>query len=240
MTRLKFFVKIRQFLKILKKSLLPKELQRRVALNSVASNNKPRLVPLSRNFSRLPILFLLILNLLGYQPVLSFPPIIQNAARASDEQTQKIEADFLPQIQLPHPGYLSTRFSRWHPGIDLATGLGMPVHPVAEGIIEEVNFGIFGYGNDVIVSHPKGLKSLYGHMGRIYVKKGQSITSQDTLGTVGLTGFTSGPHTHLEIYRDGKTINPLTVLPPVQDYPGDPSADGLNPVGGKTLKPDFN
>ena len=181
---------------------------------------------------------------MGYQPVLSFPPITQNAARAADEQIQRIESASLPKIQLPHPGYLSGRYSRWHPGIDLATGLGMPIHPIAEGIVEEVNFGIFGYGNDVVVSHPKGLKSLYGHMGRIYMKKGQAVTSQDTLGTVGLTGFTSGPHTHLEIYKDGKTINPLTVLPPVKDYP---SEEFLKPVGGKeetklskSLKPDFN
>ncbi len=232
-------------LKTLHKSLLPKELERGAALNLQVLNIKPRLFSVFlRNFKRLPILLLLILLLLGYKPVLSFPPLVQNTARASDEQIQKIESSVMPKIQLPHPGYISTHFSNWHPGIDLATGLGMPIHPITDGVVTEVNFGIFGYGNDVIVSHPKGLKSLYGHMGRIYVKRDQIVTSDDTLGTVGLTGFTSGPHTHLEIQKDGVNIDPLTVLPPVQNYPSD---EYLKPFTGddgsqklsKSLQPDF-
>jgi murein DD-endopeptidase MepM/ murein hydrolase activator NlpD len=60
---------------------------------------------------------------------------------------------------------------------------------------------------------------LYAHMGRIYVTKDQKVGENAIIGTVGLTGFTSGPHTHLEITLAGKYIDPLTILPPVDDQP---------------------
>lgn len=159
--------------------------------------------------------------LLGYQPILAIPPVSQNQVLAQNVQTQDIKAEELPQMSLPHPGYLSTRFSRWHPGIDLATGLGMPVRPISEGEVGEVNFSFWGLGNHVIVTHPQGYKSIYGHMGKIYAKKGQFVNPVNILGEVGMTGWTSGPHTHLEIYKDDKAIDPLAILPTVQDYPGD-------------------
>lgn len=232
-------------------SLLPKEFQGRDALNFATSNIKPRLVPsIARDLKRLNnihqkylILVLISLFLLGYQPVVQIPPVKQSVSFASEDQTQNIEAEALPQIQLPHPGYLSTRFSKFHPGVDIATGYGMPIHPVVTGEVLEVNYGIFGYGNHVIVSHTKGLKSLYGHMGRVYVTKGQAVSLNDTLGTVGMSGFTSGPHTHLEITRDEKLIDPQSILPPLQNYP---SEEYLRPYGGKEeklskdLKPNFN
>ncbi|OGE38692.1 hypothetical protein A3F00_03425 [Candidatus Daviesbacteria bacterium RIFCSPHIGHO2_12_FULL_37_11] len=238
---------------ILQKSLLSKKFQRGVALNSEDSNIKPRLIPdFARDPKRLKntgqkylILALIALSFLGYQPSIQFPHVKQSISFAQEDQTQTIKSDTLPQLQLPHPGYLSTRFSRFHPGVDIATGLGMPIHPVTEGEVAEVNYGIFGYGNHVIIVHAYGLKSLYGHMGRVYAVKGQTVSTEDTLGTVGMTGFTSGPHTHLEIIRNGTPMNPQTLLPPLQNYP---SEEYLKPYGGnveiknlsKSLKPDFN
>lgn len=235
------YVRIRLCLIKYQKNHLPKKVLEEVASNLKLLKIKPRF--LKFKFSRLTILGILPLLLLGFQPTLTFGPVRQTWVRAEEPQKQEIISDTLPSINLPHPGYLSTRFSRWHPGVDIATGLGMPIHPVTEGLVEEVNFGFLGYGNHIIVSHPKGLKSLYGHMGRIFVKKGQTVTSEETLGFVGLSGFTSGPHTHLEITKDGQTIDPLTILPPLRNFP---SEEYLKPVGGegqkltKSLKPDFN
>ncbi|MBI2017968.1 M23 family metallopeptidase [Candidatus Daviesbacteria bacterium] len=200
------------------KTLLPKIISYRDALIRNFSNIKPRFY--IKSFGRLKILFLSLV-LLGYQPILAIPPVSQNQVLAQNVQTQDIKAEELPQMSLPHPGYLSTRFSRWHPGIDLATGLGMPVRPISEGEVREVNFSFWGLGNHVIVTHPQGYKSIYGHMGKIYAKKGQFVNPVNILGEVGMTGWTSGPHTHLEIYKDDKAIDPLAILPTVQDYPGD-------------------
>lgn len=194
----------------------------------------------------------LIITLLSYFPTPTFPPTIKQAvARAENLQTVQILPAQLPfAVQLPHPGYLSTRFSKFHPGIDLATGYGMPIHPIGEGVVTGANFSFWGYGNNVIVTHAGGYKSLYAHMAKIYVKAGQQINPSTILGAVGLTGHTSGPHTHLEIIKDNIYLDPLTLLPPVQDFP---SSEYFKPVGGnvdsfkekdqplsKSLKPDFN
>ncbi len=179
-------------------------------------------------YSRLFLIVLLVLFLLGYEPVLGFPPIRKAVvqAQAKQEIVQTINANSLPNIQLPHPGYLSTRYSSYHPGVDIATGLGMPIHPILDGVVEDVLLGFWGYGNHVIIRHQEGFSSLYGHMDKVYVKKGQTVTTQDTLGTVGMTGFTSGPHTHLEITKEGHTIDPVAILPKMQDYP---SSEFLTP-----------
>ncbi len=132
---------------------------------------------------------------------------------------QEIQAESMPVLNLPHPGYLSTRFSAFHPGIDIATGFGMPIHPITEGIVEEIQFGFWGLGNYIVISHPSGLRSTYGHTGRIFVKKDQVVSQNTTLGTVGMSGATSGPHTHLEIDKDGKLIDPTTILPKLDEYP---------------------
>ncbi len=170
---------------------------------------------------KLALIPLLLVFLSGYYPVWAFPPVKPATVLAQEsEQKQEIIASSFPQpISLPHPGYLSTKFSRWHPGIDIAAGLGMPIHPITTGVVEEVNHGFLGYGNYVIISHTGGFKSLYGHMSKIYVKEGQTVSSENILGEVGMSGQTSGPHTHLEITKDGNYIDPLTILPGIADMP---------------------
>lgn len=157
----------------------------------------------------------------GYYPVMAFPPIRQSRALAQNlEQKQEIAAQSFPlPLSLPHQGYLSTKFSRWHPGIDIAASLGTPIHPVTSGTVEAVSFSFWGLGNNVIVTHPNGFKSTYGHMGKIFVKPGEQVTSDNILGEVGVSGFTSGPHTHLEIQKDEKFINPLDILPEIPAMP---------------------
>lgn len=176
-----------------------------------------------------------ILFLLGYQPTPGFPPIRKNIAKAENIQIQTINTNALPfGFILPHAGYISTRFSSYHPGIDIATGLGMPVHPVAKGIVVAEGYNFWGLGLTVTVDHGSGFRSVYAHLGRVYVKKDQQVSENDLLGEVGLTGNTSGPHTHLEITRDGKYIDPQTVLPTLTDIP---KQEFLTPISAK-LKED--
>lgn len=157
------------------------------------------------------------LYLMGYQPTLAIPPVRQSVALAQNfTQEQKITREsFSEPFILPHTGYLTTTFSNWHPGIDIAVGLGMPVHPISKGKVTQTSFGFLGLGHFVVVEHEKGLQSTYGHMGRIFVKAGDEVNQSSILGEVGLSGFTTGPHTHLELALNGERINPLTVLPSV-------------------------
>lgn len=179
-------------------------------------------IPLSaRNLARyISLGIVCLVFLLNYQPALKFPPVKTTTARAQFEQTGEVAGKSFPFTpNLPHPGYLSTKFSKFHPGIDIASGLGMPIHPIAPGLVIDAGLNFWGLGLIVSMDHGSGFKSLYAHMGRIYVKKGQVVSSEDTLGMVGITGHTSGPHTHLEISKDALNIDPLLVLPVIADLP---------------------
>lgn len=204
------------------KNLLPKVIFNRVALIWKLSKIKLRF-PL--RFIRLAIITLILPTLLGYYPTLAIPPIKHSQALASnqvagqEEKGEVIAKSFSKPLILPHPGYLSTRFSSYHPGIDIATGLGMPIHPIIDGEVTEVSRDLFGLGNFVVVTHQNGFQSRYGHMGRIFVKAGDKTTQENILGEVGLTGRTSGPHTHLEVMLNGKYIDPQALLPEISAMP---------------------
>lgn len=176
---------------------------------------------ISINFSKLAKLaavFLIFFYLSGYQPTWAIPPIKKSVAKAEDFNTQSISATKISDpFKLPHPGYVSTYFSAWHPGVDIATGLGMPVHPIAKGKIIDISYSLWGLGHSVTIEHSDRYKSTYGHMGRIYNKVGDNVTTDSIIGEVGLTGHTTGPHTHLEITKNGNNINPLTLLPKMED-----------------------
>ena len=228
-------------------SLLPKKLKERYSQNFAVFKIKPRLSPnFFAGFRRFKYILVASL-LLGYYPAVNLPTNSHPNTVLAAEQVTELKAGSLPFVfSLPHSGYSSTPFSYYHPGIDLATGLGMPIHPVGPGLVVAVDYGFFGLGHEVIIDHAGGFKSVYGHIGKIFVKVGNPVTKDSILGEVGLTGNTSGPHTHLEIHKDNKPINPQLVLPAIPLFP---STSDFQPVGGvedeptnlrKSLKPDFS
>lgn len=204
------------------KNLLPKKIHKRAAQNYEFSKIKSRVFLAKFGGLRwLIAIFLISISLLGYYPTFTYPPIkkSQVLAQVKEQKGEVIPSVFDKPLNLPHPGYLSTRFSAWHPGIDIAAGLGMPIHPITGGEVIETGFDIWGLGNYVLVAHQNGFNSKYAHLGKIFVKKGDKITSDNILGEVGLTGHTSGPHTHLEITHNGQYIDPELLLPPLPDMP---------------------
>ena len=187
---------------------------------------KPRIFlskgrPIRRGAVRVAAIVILLSFFLNYQPTLTtWPPFRQNIVRAEFEQVQSVKAEASPlSFKLPHLGYLSTPYSNYHPGIDIASGLGMPVKPIAPGKITRQGYDFWGLGLVIEVDHGHGFKSIYAHLGKIYVKQDQEVTPESSIGEVGLTGHTSGPHTHLEIYRDGKATNPQLLLPELPSMP---------------------
>ena len=102
----------------------------------------------------------------------------------------------------------------FHPGIDFDGEIGDKIMPIMEGFVIEVEYSRFGYGNSVIVKHIDKSESLYAHLNDVYVKRGDLVTLDDALGTMGETGRATGSHLHLEIRIDGHAINPYSKLPP--------------------------
>ncbi|MBI9066831.1 MAG: M23 family metallopeptidase [Salinivirgaceae bacterium] len=103
-----------------------------------------------------------------------------------------------------------TRKIHKHTGIDMAANIGKPIHSVGKGKVINVRKSKYGYGNNVIIDHGFGFKTLYAHMNTIYVKKGDQVLRGEQIGTVGNTGSSTGPHLHYEVIYKHHKINPET------------------------------
>lgn len=108
---------------------------------------------------------------------------------------------------------ISQGYHFFHPGIDLDGVTGDEIRPIMDGVVEEIQYSKFAYGNSVLVNHGNKIVSLYAHLSKIDVQKGQEITMNTKIGEMGKSGRASGDHLHLEIRKEGRPINPLTVLP---------------------------
>jgi murein DD-endopeptidase MepM/ murein hydrolase activator NlpD len=99
----------------------------------------------------------------------------------------------------------------FHTGIDMAVPQGTPIHAAMSGKIVFVGYSNV-FGNYVIINHGNGYQTLYAHMLKTLAHKGQWVSQGTKLGLVGTTGYSTGPHLHFTVYKNGKLINPLTVL----------------------------
>jgi murein DD-endopeptidase MepM/ murein hydrolase activator NlpD len=100
---------------------------------------------------------------------------------------------------------------RAHKGIDYAAPRGTPIRSVGEGKVEFAGWQN-GYGNAVEVRHGNGKSTFYAHMTRIHVKRGQHVSQGDNIGTVGSTGWSTGPHLHFEFRVNGQHQDPRVLL----------------------------
>lgn len=111
-------------------------------------------------------------------------------------------------------GY-SQRFRNQHPGVDIRAKRGTPILAAAVGQVVEIEHQKFGYGNKVVLEHAGQLQTLYAHLDTISVNVGDSVTKETVLGTVGMTGWTTGPHLHFEVRNDSGYLNPKQILPEI-------------------------
>ena len=99
-------------------------------------------------------------------------------------------------------------YSFFHPAIDLATDPGSPVKSILPGKIEQIKRSRFGYGNYIVINHGSGFRSLYAHLIKINVETNQEVEKDTIIAFIGSTGWSTGPHLHLEIMEEGRKINP--------------------------------
>ena len=104
------------------------------------------------------------------------------------------------------------RWGRMHQGIDIAGAHGAPILSSESGRVDVAGW-IGGYGNTLIVDHGGGMSTLYGHLYGFAVTVGQTVSIGQTLGYVGNSGLSQGPHLHFEVRIDGAPVNPRTYLP---------------------------
>jgi len=118
------------------------------------------------------------------------------------------QLDRKPNI-LPVIGVISKKFDEEdnHFGIDFAATLHEPVFSTASGKVLFVGTNE-DLGKTVEIDHGNGLITRYGHLSSYYVKKGNVVRKGETIGAVGMSGKTTGPHLHYEIKLNGKSVNP--------------------------------
>lgn len=116
----------------------------------------------------------------------------------------------------PTLGRLTSVFgARWgvtHYGVDIANAIGTPIYSLTDGVVEESG-PASGFGLWVVVRHPDGERTVYGHINRTYVSVGQPVRAGERIADIGNRGFSTGPHLHLEVWApDGTKLNPLAWL----------------------------
>ncbi len=99
----------------------------------------------------------------------------------------------------------------FHTGTDLACPTGTPILAVMSGKVTTTGVNRV-YGNYVIIDHGNGYQTLYAHMSKIIASKGQWVSQGTRIGLVGSTGYSTGPHLHFTVYKNGKLVDPMTVL----------------------------
>jgi murein DD-endopeptidase MepM/ murein hydrolase activator NlpD len=100
-----------------------------------------------------------------------------------------------------------------HKGIDIALPENSDVTAVSEGVVSKVGYDAGGYGNYVYIRHPDGTESRYGHLNKIMAKTDQKVDKNTVIGLSGNTGRSTGPHLHLEMWKNGQLVNPVQVIP---------------------------
>ena len=112
-------------------------------------------------------------------------------------------------------GYRSDPFTgkrRFHYGIDLASTSGTKIISTMSGIVADVGNRPLGFGKYVIIRHANGYQTLYGHLSKCIVRKGQRVSQGEKIGEMGNTGRSTGNHLHFAIYKNNSPVNPLRYL----------------------------
>ncbi len=134
------------------------------------------------------------------------------------ERGTKIPPTYIKPIS---GGRLSSNFGRrsrptrgastYHKGVDWATPTGTAVYASCGGTVARAGWGS-GYGYVVYINHPDGRQTRYGHLSKVLVSAGQTVTQGQKIALSGNTGVSTGPHLHFEILINGSQVNPLKYL----------------------------
>jgi LysM repeat protein len=128
---------------------------------------------------------------------------------------------YFPEFISPAIGRISSKFGlrrhpifggiRFHQGVDITLPYGSYVRSACEGRVIFAGYR-GGYGKLVVIKHPNGMLTYYGHLSKIKVKVGQLVNKRQVIGNVGSSGWSTGPHLHFEIRKVGHPVNPLRYL----------------------------
>ena len=102
-----------------------------------------------------------------------------------------------------------TKARKFHWGMDFTAPRGTPVYATGDGVVKRADGRAAGYGRHIRIDHGFGYQTLYAHLYKYNVRKGQKVKRGDLIGFVGSSGRSEAPHLHYEVFKDGERINPI-------------------------------
>ncbi len=167
----------------------------------------------------------LIINTTKRLDVLSKQTVVQSRSLDEIERLAENKAELIEAIPSIQPiknqdltrmasgyGYRTDPFTkkrRFHYGMDFSARKGTPIYATGNGVVKRADNRSSGYGKHIRIDHGFGYISLYAHLSKYNVRRGQRVKRGEIIGYVGNTGRSVGPHLHYEIFKDKKKINPL-------------------------------
>lgn len=147
----------------------------------------------------------------------------EDERRAAQQREQRSAPAPAPSVPSASGGYAwplcapltsgyGPRWGRMHRGIDFGASTGTPIRASRSGTVISAGWQ-GGYGNLVLIGHGGGIVTAYAHMSRLGVSSGASVSQGQTIGSVGSTGNSTGPHLHFEVRVNGSAVNPRQYLP---------------------------
>ena len=101
------------------------------------------------------------------------------------------------------------KVKKMHFGTDFSAPQGTPIYATGDGVVKLTKKNFNGFGWHIVLDHGFGYETLYGHMSRFNVKKGQRVKRGEIIGYVGNTGKSTAPHCHYEVHINGRAVNPV-------------------------------
>ncbi len=145
----------------------------------------------------------------------SFDEVIEMATKKSDmlasipaiqpvtnKELKRLSSGYGRRID---PYYKKPKF---HYGVDFSAPKGTPIYATGNGTVKKTKKSRRGFGNHIVIEHGYGYESLYAHMQKYTVRRGQKVKRGDLIGYVGNSGKSTAPHLHYEVHKDGKKVNP--------------------------------
>jgi murein DD-endopeptidase MepM/ murein hydrolase activator NlpD len=138
------------------------------------------------------------------------PPLGEVWDEVSDEEY--LQSFQWPLQEVSVTSDYGQRGKRFHEGIDLKARVGTPVFAAQSGVVLYAHRKVRGYGNMIVLRHPKHYTTVYAHHSRLLVQAGQKVHKGQPIALSGRSGRCTGPHLHFELRRGLESMNPWQVL----------------------------
>lgn len=146
------------------------------------------------------------------------PGVTQYSAPAEStvsvsKPADKVEQQISTKLLWPTSGHVITQYYGWrHTGLDIDGDYTSPLYASEDGVVEVSGWNSGGYGLQVLIRHPNGIKTRYAHASKLFVKAGDSVKRGQVIAMMGSTGRSTGSHIHYEVIVNGTKVNPLLYI----------------------------